>query len=320
VTLEAQGTVILGSGFSVGSGARFAAGSGGAPELSRRTYSYQDVQYFLTGASGIAPEGPDTLSWTYDAIGNRLTETRDAGTPQTDTYQYAPNAATGNTPVLDQITLGVGGTRDYTWGAAGHLEDVGTMANPVDFTWDAAGRLASADRTAAGQTAAFTYDGRSYLRRSEQTAGGTASVAPVYDSSGLLHVLERRASPSDPIERTYHLYLAARPVAQLTIDTTGTEIWTYLTTDHLGTPLLATDVTGAVVWEGGFEPFGTAWQAGTGNGASDNGIALASPASGTTRPGPAPPPGPGSTTTSTAGTCRRQGGTRGPIRSIWGDC
>jgi len=274
VTFEAQGSVILGNGFSVGSGARFQAGSGGAPELSRRTYAYQDVQYFLTGAAGPWPED---LAWTYDAIGNRLTETRDAGTLQTDTYIYAPNAATGNTPILDQVTLGVGGTRDYTWGAAGHLEEVGTMANPVDLVWDAAGRLASADRTAASQTAGFTYDGRSFLMRAEQTAGGTASVSPVYDSSGLLHVLERQASPSEPIERTYHLYLAGRPVAQLAVGGTGTETWTYLTTDHLGTPLLATDATGAVVWEGGFEPFGRDWQAGLPDGASENGIYLRLP-------------------------------------------
>jgi len=168
VTFQAQGTVILGSGFSVGSGARFQAGSGGAPELSRRTYSYQDTQYFLTGASGPWPED---LTWTYDRIGNRLTETSSptgsSGTPETDTYVYATNSAIGNTLILDQITLGVGGTRDYTWGAA-------------------------------GQTATFTYDGRSFLRHAEQTAGGTAVVVPVYDSSGVLHVLERQASTSEP--------------------------------------------------------------------------------------------------------------------------
>jgi len=159
-----------------------------------------------------------------------------------------------------------------------HLEEVGTGgANPVDFAWDAEGRLASADRTAAGQTAIFSYDGRSFLRRAEQTAGGTASVSPVYDSSGLLHVLERQASSSEPIERTVHLYLAGRPVAQLRIDSTGTETWTYLTTDHLGTPLLATDATGAVVWEGGFEPFGRDYQQGMAQGALQNGIYLRLP-------------------------------------------
>jgi len=236
-----------------------------------RSYTYQDTQFYLTSASG--PWGD--LSWTYDGIGNRLTETRDGNT---DSYVYTTNGSGGNTPVLDRIDLWTLGSREYTWGAAGHLEEVGTGgANPVDFAWDQTGRLASADRTAAGQTASFLYDGRSFLLRAGQAAGGTALVTPVYDSSGLLHVLERQASPSDPIERTFHLYLAGRPVAQLAIDGLGTETWTYLTADHLGTPLLATDSLAAVVWEGGFEPFGTDYQEGMAGGALQNGIALRLP-------------------------------------------
>jgi hypothetical protein len=38
-----------------------------------RTYGYQDVAYFLTQGDG--PWG--ALGWSYDKIGNRLTETRD---------------------------------------------------------------------------------------------------------------------------------------------------------------------------------------------------------------------------------------------------
>ena len=46
----------------------------------------------------------------YDLIGNRF-------------YQYLTNAGGGNTPILDLINLGVGGTRDYTWGAAGRYAE-----------------------------------------------------------------------------------------------------------------------------------------------------------------------------------------------------
>ena len=50
-------------------------------------------------------------------------------------------------------------------------------------------------------------------------------------------------------------YFAGRPVAQLKeVDTTSA--FTYLTTDHLGTPLLATDEAGVDVWAGPFDPFG----------------------------------------------------------------
>ncbi len=272
VTFQAQGKVVLSSGFSVGNGASFAAGAGSLPTYSDRTFGYQAPQYSLTSADG--PWG--TLDWTYDKIGNRLSESRDGGATA-DGYVYATNAASGDTPILDLVNLAVTGTRDYTWDAAGNLDSVAPGGNFVDFTFDDASRLAAADHPASGASAAFLYDGRGFLRSATETAGGTASVTPVYDSAGLLHTLRRKPSPTDPLDTTYVFYLAGRPVAQLEIDGTGAETWTYLTTDHLGTPLVATDQTGAITWGGGFRPFGTDYQAGTGNGASENRIDLRLP-------------------------------------------
>ncbi len=68
------------------------------------------------------------------------------------------------------------------------------------------------------------------------------------------------------------LYFAGRPVATL-----AAGVLTYLTTDHLGTPVFATDAAGAEVWQGGFEPFGRDWQAGSAGGASENGVFLRLP-------------------------------------------
>ena len=51
----------------------------------------------------------------------------------------------------------------------------------------------------------------------------------------------------------------SRPVALLereAFSPTDSGTLTYLTTDHLGTPVLATDDAGLEVWSGGFEPFG----------------------------------------------------------------
>ncbi|MEM6456235.1 MAG: hypothetical protein AAF772_14155, partial [Acidobacteriota bacterium] len=55
-----------------------------------RTYAYQDVQYHLTQGDG--PWG--TRSWSYDRLGNRLSEVRDGGAA--DVYGYLMNAAGGN--------------------------------------------------------------------------------------------------------------------------------------------------------------------------------------------------------------------------------
>src|SRR5215203_160207 len=74
-----------------------------------RTYGYQDPQYFLTQGNG--PWG--TRSWTYDRIGNRLTETRGA---LTDAYVY-----TGGNPKLQAVTLAIGaGTKYLAYDATGN--------------------------------------------------------------------------------------------------------------------------------------------------------------------------------------------------------
>jgi RHS repeat-associated protein len=65
-------------------------------------------------------------------------------------------------------------------------------------------------------------------------------------------------------------------VAQRADDGT-TVTWTYLTTDHLGTPAIATDEDGFEIWLGPFEPFGRDYWEGSGYGASFNGIHLRLP-------------------------------------------
>jgi RHS repeat-associated protein len=121
----------------------------------------------------------------------------------------------------------------------------------------------------------FSYDGRELLGTAVQAGGGTDSVDALYDSGGTLHRLLHNASGASDAQ--YVFYLAGRPVAQLAIDDLGAETWSYLTTDHLGTPILATDGAGDETWYGGFEPFGRDWQAGTGDGALENGMFLRLP-------------------------------------------
>ena len=235
-----------------------------------RTYGYQDYQYYLTRGDG--PWGD--LSWTYDFIGNRLSETRDG---ITDTYTYVANAASGNSAQLDEIQLGAGGTTIFAYDAAGNQTQVDSGGDVVDRTYDDAGRMSRQERASAGASTDFLYDGRSYLRdaagvvpdpsagvfcdgfetgdTSGWDTGGVPcppvdtvlATEPTYSSEGVLH----RVASSD--ETSYVFYFGGRPVAQLAAPA-GSLL--YLTTDHLGTPILASDEAGGVVWEGGFEPFG----------------------------------------------------------------
>ena len=272
VTLRAAGGVGFENVVSVESGAVLRVEPGadlGPPQLTSRTFGYQDFQYYLNLADG--PWG--AYDWTYDRIGNRLSEDDD-GT--LDTYDYEANAATtpGNLARLDQIQLGVGGIRDYTFGTAGHLEQVAAGANVVNFTSDSEGRLAGLERL--GNTATMRYDGRSFLTRVDE--GGTGNfVEPTYSSEGTLFSLFGSDDGGATSNRRHVLYFTGRPVAILEMPTSGAETCNFLSTDHLGTPFVASDDFGVEVWSGGFEPFGRDWLEGTPEGAQENGVFLRFP-------------------------------------------
>jgi len=99
-------------------------------------------------------------------------------------------------------------------------------------------------------------------------------TVPTYDSQGLLHRrshLSLLAPAAPPSETDTIFYFAGRPVATLRLAPSSSTL-TYLTTDHLGTPIIATADTGTLSWQGGFEPFGENW-----NGASAAGVFLRFP-------------------------------------------
>ena len=250
---------------------------------NNRAYGYQDNQYFLTRGDG--PWG--TRSWTYDKIGNRLTEVH-GGTTDTYTYQLVPPPGNGHLPILSSVQLGAGGARSYQFDPAGNLQQIAQGSTSTQLTNDAAGHLAALATTSPAAGVAFQYDGRDYLTLADTaalpfldsfesgdlcawsaalgvttipTCAARPAVHPTYSSQGLLHALQRSLAP----QQSYLFHFAGRPVAQL--DLTGTtEAWKYLTTDHLGTPIAATGTSGAVLWQGGFEPFGADWSGASGAG------------------------------------------------------
>ncbi|NJL26879.1 MAG: hypothetical protein HC897_02845 [Thermoanaerobaculia bacterium] len=239
-----------------------------------RAFGYQDFQYFLTLGNG--PWG--NLSWTYDRIGSRMRETRGG---VADLYSYVPNMAGGHSPKLDEIQLGAGGTKVYSFDAAGNQTQVAAGADVVDMVYDDASQLASIARPAAGVRSEMLYDGRGFLHHAEEirpdlifadgfeTGGGACwsvvvggasgggacpgspMVAPVYSSEGVLHYHLKGGGLGRHV-----LHFSGRPVLLLAVPTAGQVGQGYLATDHLGTPILASDPLGSASWLGGFEPFG----------------------------------------------------------------
>jgi RHS repeat-associated protein len=237
-----------------------------------RSFTYQDHQYFLTQGTG--PWA--TLAWTYDKIGNRLTETQ-TGEPLPFTYSYS-----GTTPKLTQIQPrphGSGsGSATYSYDAAGNqttmvssgLEGSGKTTT---LTYSFESKLSHLATTPGVAGTDFLYDGRGFLRDVLLVYGGSGDfehTEPTYGSEGLLY--SRRwsrqstfgtpqdDSPAPTItadETTHVFYFGDRPIAQLSVGGGGL---TYLTADHLGTPVLATNTAGTTIWQGGFTPFGAPYQ------------------------------------------------------------
>src|SRR6202007_1185834 len=231
---------------------------GNIPAISPgRTFAYQDFQYFLTQAN--APTLWGTRTWAYDTIGNRLSEDRGGGAK--DTYAYQANAASpqGDTPVLKTIALAnSAGTRYFTFDHAGNEILEASPTSHLDFTPDAAGKLSRMTEDTQRTTSVLAYDGRGFLAkaRNSVTDCGPLVTTPTYSSDGLLYQRQQQALFTGAVTaQTRIFYFAGRPVAQLD-GTPSTGTLTYISADHLGTPILASTSAASTKWSGGFEPFG----------------------------------------------------------------
>ncbi len=251
------------------------------PLGGNRTYGYQDYQYFLTSATG--PWAG--LSWTYDKIGNRLSEAQ-AGEPLPFNYSYTQNGTGGRTPKLTQIQPrphGNGtGQITYNYDPAGNQTTETSSGQEgsglgTNLGYSAESKLSQLTSTSAIPSTTLLYDGRGFLRDALLTyssPGDFEHTEPLYGSEGLLYGRRWRrqstfGTPQDDgsigmitgDETTSVFYFAGRPVAQLTSGASGPASGlVYLTTDHLGTPVLATNGSGAEIWSGGFTPFGTEYK------------------------------------------------------------
>jgi RHS repeat-associated protein len=148
--------------------------------LSNHLFKYEyDGAYQLNRVTypNVAPFNGEVDSWTYDAIGNRLTSTVN-GSTQNYMYQKI-----GSNP-LNWQRLTSDGTNAYTYDANGSA----VSRTGYTFGWDSDNRLTS---ITGGVTASYVYDYQG--RRSSKTVG--AATGYLYDGFNLTR--EAGASSAD---------------------------------------------------------------------------------------------------------------------------
>ncbi|MFO0992438.1 MAG: RHS repeat-associated core domain-containing protein [Hyphomicrobiales bacterium] len=188
-----------------------------------------------------------TLDWTYDGVGNRLSETL-AGTP--DTYVYPP---TSNR--LDNTTRSGGTIRSFAYDAIGNIITDTRGGDVITYTYDDRNRPVTVARY-GGSWASYAYNGLEQL----VTRATTVPVGPiggshyVYDLDG--HLIAEADALTGATIREY-LWLDERPIA-IVDNVSTTPVLYFVHADHLARPVLVTDATKAPVWSAVWKPFGEA--------------------------------------------------------------
>jgi RHS repeat-associated protein len=200
---------------------------------STATYTY-DANDRLTGVcfqAGTCPGGADPfIRWTYDRVGNRLTEARSSGTTS-----YTYNAA-------DELSAA--GATTYTYDQNGNEKSAGSTT----FTYDLANRLAST--TGGGTTTTYSYDGDGNRRQASTGSQASKKTNFLWDVNGSLPQLALERDGNNALLRRY-LY-GQRRISM----TTGGSAY-YYHYDNLGSVANVTSATGASEWTEAYEPFGS---------------------------------------------------------------
>jgi RHS repeat-associated protein len=231
----------------------------GSATLQNLTYQYDSDDNVLSVTDGVSPAdsqafqydvldrltnangGYGNLRYSYDPVGNRLTQT--AGSVRTG-YVYQPH--TNRLSVIrTSTTRQVVGTSP-----AGDITSFTPALGPVStLTYNQAGRLATVMGT--GPAAQYAYD--AFGQRLIKTTPSTTLYG--YDLNARL--LEERAGSTGV---TDYIYLDGRPVATLT---PYTKTFAFLMDDRLDTPQLAVDKNQAITWSATYQPFGATTPVGT---------------------------------------------------------
>jgi RHS repeat-associated protein len=211
---------------------------GKATEVTKADGSVESYEYDNRGRltsvcyQASCPNSSDPfIRWTYDAVGNRLTEVRPSGTA---TYSYDP---------ADELTQTVSpsATTSYSYDARGNQ----TQAGAETYSYDLADRLTSV--TVGSTTTNYSYDGDGNRLNA---ATGETTTNYLWDSNNAIPELAVERDGSGTALRTYIRGLDTISL----LEGGGTYYYHH---DRLGSITALTSSSGATEWDYTYEPFGS---------------------------------------------------------------
>jgi RHS repeat-associated protein len=214
------------------------------------TYGYDNLNRLdnETRQGGGLPSA-QAIHWTYDEIGNIKTRS-DVGT-----YTYNPSGANSVRP---HAVTGVSGTVNgqaspgYQYDANGNLHTVTTGGATLrSVTWNSFNKVDSVTQTVGGTSNRldFLYDSEGQRVREVHLRNGATQRTSVYLGS------YEEETIGGVTKKKHYIGTPAGTVAVATLtgSTWSTQYWHK---DHLGSPMVITNESAAVVERLAYEPFG----------------------------------------------------------------
>jgi RHS repeat-associated protein len=189
--------------------------------IATKTELFYDASSQLTRTRTTTTSATEQ-SWTYDAIGNRLTQTA-GGT--TTTYSYVKNGTNPN----NSARLATAGANALSHDVNGNM----TAFGAITYAWDVLDRLKT--RTGGGLTSTFSYDAQGRRTRIDHE-----STKFIYQG---LNAVDMSYKKAGGYFRSNYLFGPGIDEPLARVD--STEV-TYYSVDGLGSVILLTDGSGTV--------------------------------------------------------------------------
>lgn len=188
-------------------------------------------------ATSCSEAGIDSLTYTYDGVGNRKSEVRTGLAPATSSYTY------DGADQLAAVDTG-GATTAHQYDPNGRK----TSAGPRRFAWGLDNRLGS---TSSGSTTtSYTYDGAG--RRLTQSTNGAVDNRFTWDIGDALPMLAAETDGAGVVQRRY----LHRPGSAIGVtSSSSTSLYAH---DLIGSVTDVVSSLGAAQWSYDYDPFGAA--------------------------------------------------------------